>query len=334
MNGSTAAASARDLRDEGVEWVSHILSGAATKADAAELALWRARSPDHEHAFREALRLLRAVEQAGVELRHRVTHGAVAGPSDRHVAGVPRGLIPTMALPMSRRWFVGGGVAATAAVALGVHTVMFANQGDISTATGERRKLQLAKDLTVELNTQTSVSVAEHDGNHEIRLFKGQAVIAAALPVGKRVTVVAGEGRASAQTAQFDIRDRGSEGVCVTCIAGAVDVEQKGAARQLAAGEQLVYGDAGISQPVRVDPEVVAAWQKGMLVFHDQPMRVVIAEVNRYRSGRIMINNDALAERSVDAIFYLDRMGDVVTQVQQLSGARATSLPGGVVILS
>jgi transmembrane sensor len=112
-----------------------------------------------------------------------------------------------------------------------------------------------------------------------------------------------------------------------------VVVRHAGGSLSLAAGQQVTYDHAGLGPPARIDPAVVAAWRNGMLIFRNRPLREIIAEVNRYRHGRIVIANEGLGRRPVDAVFYLDQMNDVVTQVQQLSGARAVRLPGGVVLL-
>ncbi len=57
-------------------------------------------------------------------------------------------------------------------------------------------------------------------------------------------------------------------------------------------------------------------------------------EVNRYRLGKIIITNEAIKRRIVNGTFQIDKLGNFVPQVQQLFGARVTSLPGGVVLLS
>ena len=56
------------LKREVLEWIIRLTSGAATKADAAALKLWRAQSPAHDAAFAEAVRLRRALRQAAHEL--------------------------------------------------------------------------------------------------------------------------------------------------------------------------------------------------------------------------------------------------------------------------
>ena len=69
-------------------------------------------------------------------------------------------------------------------------------------------------------------------------------------------------------------------------------------------------------------------------IARDRPLAGVVDEVNRYRPGKIIITSGELKQRVVNGTFQLDRLDDFVAQVQQLFGARVTSLPGGVVLLS
>jgi transmembrane sensor len=71
-----------------------------------------------------------------------------------------------------------------------------------------------------------------------------------------------------------------------------------------------------------------------LLIFRDRPLASVVDEVNRYRSGKIIITNDDLKRRLVNGTFQLDRLETFVAQVEQLFGAKVRSLPGGVVLLS
>ena len=316
----SAASDLNQLRHEGAQWVHRLLSGAATQGDAAALAAWRAHSADHEAAFREALRLLRAVEGAAPQLRQ------AAEPASRAVIVRPRAV--------DRRWVIGGALAASVAGGLIVRNQLSGPAADFNTGVGERRRLNLGAGLSVEMNTRTSLSVTGGAGGRRIDLIRGQTLVSAALPDAARVEVAAGSGLVIARKARFDVRNLGAEGVCVTCIEGEVDVREAGAALRLLASQQVTYGRKGFGQPVRIDPAVVGAWQNGMLIFRQRPLSEIIAEVNRYRRGRIVIANQALNHRSVDAVFYLDQMNDVVTQVQQLSGAQAVRLPGGLVLLS
>jgi transmembrane sensor len=122
--------------------------------------------------------------------------------------------------------------------------------------------------------------------------------------------------------------------VSVTCIEGMVDVESPPDFIQLRAGQQVMFSVAqGLGAPITADPGA-AAWQKGLLIVRDRALAEVVTEVNRYRSGRIVITNADLGRRLVNGTFHLDRLDNFPSQVQQLFGASLRALPGGVVFLS
>jgi transmembrane sensor len=96
----------------------------------------------------------------------------------------------------------------------------------------------------------------------------------------------------------------------------------------------VTYDSRGLGSATAVDLAVVTAWQRGLLVFRDEPLAKVVEEVNRYRPGRIILINNALGERKVVAGFRLDQIDDVVKYIEEVFGAKVRSLPGGVVLLS
>ena len=86
--------------------------------------------------------------------------------------------------------------------------------------------------------------------------------------------------------------------------------------------------------PIPIDPAEVAAWQDGVLIFHYAPLADVVAEVNRYRPGRVMVMNAELGRRLVNGRFRIDNVDGIMAMFQQIFGAKITHLPGGVVLLS
>jgi transmembrane sensor len=145
--------------------------------------------------------------------------------------------------------------------------------------------------------------------------------------------MLAGDGRIAALQAEFNARCLYGI-VSVTCLDGVVNVEQGRNTMQLHKAEQVSYSRAGIEAPGPVDAAQVSAWQAGLLIFRDKSLASVVAEVNRYRSGKIIIIGDDLKRRVVNGTFQLDKLDNFVAQVEQLFGARVRSLPGGVVLLS
>jgi transmembrane sensor len=116
-------------------------------------------------------------------------------------------------------------------------------------------------------------------------------------------------------------------------VTGQVQVRHAGREIHLQAGQQCRYGDGSIQMTSDTDSSQILAWRSDLLIFHDQPLDAVIAELNRYRRGRVILTNSKLGRVRINGVFHLDRLDDVVEQIKDL-GVSITTLPGGVILLS
>ncbi len=318
------------LLREAFRWVIRLHSGDATSDDALSIKQWREQTPDHETAFREAVRLWRGAGQGARMLADKPFQDeSLPFQQKRRVAA---GLV-------SRRSLIGGAIAASAAgyaafqPPLGLWPSIKELTADYRTAKGERRNVVLSQDLSFELNTQTSIAVRSTESRPQIEILSGEAAVAANLDKGEPVVVVAASGRTTARRANFNARCLDGI-VSISCVNGAVDVELDGRSIRLIGGQRVSYSAAeGLQAPIQADAEAVA-WIKGLLIVRDRPLASVVEEVNRYRSGRIIVMNAQLGSRMITGTFHLNQLGDFVEQVRLLFQASVRSLPGGIVLLS
>ena len=313
---------------EALDWLRRLGSGEVTAAELEALDRWRMASRAHRRAFAEANLFWEMLGNAAREVQARDR----ASQSWR-VAQVKHGL----ASPMGRRALL----AAAAAVAyvavrppLGLWPSVAEFAADYRTATGEQKRLALAPGITVEMNTQTSVTAPSKGAEpYSLELVSGEVAVSVRAEAGQPFRIAAGPGHIEADRADFDVRRDGLL-VCVTCSTGAVRITGAAATTTLAAGQQVTYGDGAPETVIAIDANVVTAWKRGMLIFHNAPLTQVIAELNRYRPGKIILFNRALANRTVVAGFRLDQIGEAVNYLSRAVGAQARSLPGGVVLLT
>lgn len=327
--------SRQDAIDEQAEsWLIRLRSGAASPEDAAAFRHWCGLDPRHREAAQALGRmwgnLAPALRGAPASSRAQRTQ-----PSLRPGANAsPR---------MGRRWFVGGAVAAAAGyVAWSPPLALWPSVADLAadyrTGTGEQRQLTLARDIVVDLNTQTRIDLLSSSAPASgIRLLAGeadiQADIAGAQGGSRPFEVVAAGARVRAWRAGFNVRVSGDAG-CVTCVTGTVELRHPRGRVTLAAGQQLVYDDRAVQAPSKADVASVTAWRRGMLVFDDVPLAAVIDEINRYRPGKLVLRNPHLGNARVQAQFSLHRLDDAIVMVRDVFGAHVTTLPGGIVLLS
>jgi transmembrane sensor len=313
------------LRREARRWVRELASGEATTADAEELKRWRHRSRQHEAAFVEAVGVWKSLGPGGRTFVER--------------RGLPASHVQLPSL--SRRMLLGGGGALAASVAAYAMVrppsnlwPSLAEMGaDYRTAKGEQKNLILA-DVAVQMNTQTSIAVTQGAGDFErLHLIAGEASFATPPLFSRQLMVLAGKGRTTANRARFDVRHDGST-ICVTCLEGEVEVEQGGGTATVGYGRQLRYDDTGLGQSHAVDTGEVTSWHRGYIVFRQTPLSAAIAEVNRYRPGKVMVLSSALGQKEVSGRFRIDRIDEVLVWIERATGATSRSLPGGLIFLS
>ncbi len=315
------------LLAEAFAWIVHLKTGEPTRDDVDAFKRWRAQSPAHEAAFKRA---------AVINQRAGIVAGRMTAPQQAsQVAGVAgrHGRV-------SRRALLGGGLAAAAAASYAIVEPPFGMwpswsefAADYRTAKGEQRRVEVSPEVSLDLNTQTSIALKPNQSQPTIELVSGEVVVNANHPPQGGLVLFAADGQITASQARFDAKCLDGV-VSVTCLAGAIDVQRAAQSTRISQGEQVSYSSAGLGSRLTVDPAQITSWQSGLLIFRDRPLAGVVDEVNRYRPGKIIIVSAALRQRPVNGDFEIAKLDSFVTQVQQLTGAHATTLPGGLTILS
>ena len=322
------AATSRALQDEARMWLRRLTSGSATQWDAQAFKRWQHSSPAHQRALDQAKRQWQMMQPVIGDLLRTDPQAAALHERSLRRPG------------MGRRAFLGvaAGMASAAVAAvvyppLGLWPGLTEWDADYRTATGEQRELMLADRVSVTLNTQTSARLQLTGGETTgLELIAGEAAIDLANP-GRGFSISAGNGRSVADSGRFEVR-RWEHKVCVTCIAGSVRVEHPAGSRVLQARQQTVYSAAAISGVAAVDASVVSAWRRGQLVFQQTPLAQVLEEINRYRTGRVVLLDDAVRNSAVSGRFAIAELDAALLQIQHSFDLHVRTLPGGVLILS
>ncbi|GGF42942.1 sigma factor regulator VreR [Aliidongia dinghuensis] len=321
------------IEREAYEWVARYMGGEMTPADIEAIKQWYGQSPAHAAAYAKARRVWMGLGPAASAVMRQNGEAGETVSGFRTFRGGPR--------VVGRRTFLGGAVAAAAAASgyvavrppWGLWPSVAEVTADYRTATGEQRQVTFGSALALDLNTRTSIAIRARTASEtRIALVSGETAVSAGA-ASPPLTVTAGAGRVTATRAKFDLRYEDAV-VQVTCIEGAIDVECNGASQRLAARQQVGYGADGMSAVTSIDPDAVTAWQRGLLIFDGAPVAQVISEVNRYRPGRIVLMNPDIGQHLLSARLRIAEADKIVDQIVHIFGAKATNLPGGIVILT
>lgn len=317
------------LHKEAQHWLLHLTSGSATAQDARAFEHWCGQSAAHVEAFAETRRLWENLGPA-----------AHAWMANERVRAAAKSRPDTDRPRMSRRAFLGAAVAASAAVVvmhppLQLWPSLSDMVADYRTATGEQREVDLGQGIVVQMNTQTAINLRKSDGRITgIDLQNGEIQVKATAAATNSISVFAGDGRIDVGVmGKCNVRCYDA-GVQVTGLDGAITLRYQGQTAVLKTAQRADYGAGKFGRVMPADIETAMAWRRRELIFDGQPLAEVVQEINRYRPGKLILANDALATRKVQARFSLNQLAEAAALIQDAYGAKVTALPGGIVILS
>ncbi|WP_240663526.1 FecR domain-containing protein [Sphingomonas sp. UV9] len=280
------------------EWIARLNADDATPRDAADFRRWLAANPDHAERFERATDLWDMVP----------------------------GTAPSR-VPVTRRRALAGLVALTATTVGGTVAFQAAYAATpYETGIGEQRRIGLQDGSSLLLDAATRVRVIATPARRRLWLARGRIDLTVA-PLATPFTIDAGGGAMTAAAGRFDLRRDPDDRVALTAIQGTAAVTTTGATRRLIGGERLREG--------RIDrPDLAAtqAWTSGRAAFHDDTLKTVAEEANRYSATRLVIADPVAAELRVSGMY---RMGDNVALGRSLAALlalRVRTMEGAVLL--
>lgn len=291
------------VSQEAVTWFATMHADQVAPADQVAFRAWLRRDERHRAAYAEVERLWSGASELPIVRSRR----------------------RTKRIAVTRRTF-GAGVLA-AVVGAGTWTAYQQHPfADYRTATGERRTVKLADDSTVDMAGATAMSIDFSSELRLITLHRGEAYFSVASTTSRPFVVEAAAGRTMAAGTAFNVDYVSDDDVRVTVARHAVDVRVGAEGVRLDAGSQLTYGRESIGASQTIDPASELGWRDGRLAFISQPFGRVIASLNRWRQGRLMVMGSALAARPVTLIIDLQKSGNILATLEDTLPIRVVNV--------
>jgi ferric-dicitrate binding protein FerR (iron transport regulator) len=174
---------------------------------------------------------------------------------------------------------------------------------DYHTGIGEQQSITLADGSRVLLNSGSALNVAFSASERRVTLQAGEALFETADDPRPFVVETAGEA-VQGSAATFSVRRDGHV------------VLAKGEAR---------LGDHSLA--IAADASAQTAWQRGKLIFNGKPLGQVLAELERYQHGRILLSDHKLSALEVSGVFDLNEPQALLRTLEQRYGLKVTYLP-------
>lgn len=293
--------------EQAVEWYVRLASGQQTEADHQAFRAWQAADPQHAQTW-STLAGLRASLSASGELLPGSLARTVLTQAAQHTssAGQRRRLLKTLG------WAgVGGTTLYLMQDVVPWRARMAGALADHSTGTGERRDLTLADGTRLMLNTATVVDVRFDSQRRRLALLRGEVLITTAPDAAQRpFSVSTPEGLLTPLGTRFTLRHDDIAGDGVTRLAvldGAVRIAPLGHTQTevVKAGQQVRFTRTAIGTAEPLD-DTAHSWTEGMLTAEGMRLGDFIAELDRYRPGRLRCD-PAVAGLTITGVWPMDR---------------------------
>ena len=306
----------QEIREEAVAWLVRQDSQPLTGSEKSSFKNWLQTSPLHRKAWEEVQTLWSDLDALP----------AVPAPADKRFSFARKpAWVATMAIAASLVlfFFFPG------------KTMVVGWTADKATSIGEIRSVDLPDGSIVYLNTATAIDIEFSAQRRTIHLLQGEAEFHVARDAARPFVVEAGGGTATALGTVYGVRVN-TENATVTVLESRVEVECASARagdRQrevLEAAQQVSYApDTGLNPVRQVSLETADTWRQGKLIFEDEPLGDVIAELNRYHHGHIQVIGDTLNRMTVNGVFPVDdplKAIDALKKSLNLSSSRLGDL--------
>ncbi len=329
---------------------------------AGEFSSWLAQDPRNREAWRQ-------VQAPWEVLGQQATAPGVIHLRRAALAHAHDAMRGTLSWPRRFRRPATLAVAAAAAIAAGAFLFWQQYRPDVyRTGFGERRVVTLADGSQITLDSRSEVTVRYTADARSLTLVEGQARFDVAHDITRPFSVTADGHKVVATGTAFDVDVLGPR-LLVTLLKGHVVVLPKSSptiswvpdapsvgagsatpagAESLAAsaagdamgriyldpGEQLIMSSSSAPRISHVDIERVTAWERGEIVFDNEPLAGVIQRMNRYGPRHIIVGDDRTADLRISGVFHEGDVDGFVSTIAAYLSVSAHERPDGDVVLT
>lgn len=220
-----------------------------------------------------------------------------------------------------RRRSVLAGFAAAAAAGAGFAVWQQAYAGVYETAVGEQERVVLSDGTRALLDTNTRLRERFTASLRAVELDRGRVDFRVKSDAHRPFVVEAGEQRILANRTTFDVRRDGSR-LSVVLLDGRATVlaPSRAPAQRLTLerGDRAVLAENVAAHVDRPNLAPLVAWQTGQAIFDSETLAEAAAEMNRYSTVRLVVDDRAVARLKLSGVYSVGDNEAFARSVSQL----------------
>lgn len=293
------------IEQEASEWIARLNADDVSAEDRSRFDSWRRAHFLHGRVYDELSATWRAYTSAGPLVRA-VSFGQLMN----EAAEARR--------PQRRRVWPAAAMVAAVAAAIAWYTAP-APREVFATAIGEQASVSLPDGSTMQLNSNSLALIDYSRGARIVRLERGEGFFRVIHNTAHPFWVVSGSSWVRAVGTAFDV-NHAEDRLSVIVSEGSIEVGKQGVSRDRAPTDKaltqlpILFAVAG--QEVEVDGSATIvrtlsaadiarteAWRSGVVYFENQPLKDVVAELSRYTSLKLSVDDAKLQQTPVGGTF-------------------------------
>lgn len=294
-----------------VDWLVRLQRPSVTQADWLAFDDWLAASEHHAKAYDAALTL--DLQLAGYVPE---TDPSVATPPQKASApeAVHTWLWPALGT-LAASLLIGIGLFMNSHVHLPIETVY-------STGTGAHKTVVLSDGTSIALNTESRLAVHFDPTRRHVRMADAEAYFDVAKDPRRPFVIDAGASQVRVVGTAFDVKSRDGQ-LLVAVERGIVDVQpgKSSTAKRyrLIKGQALAYSpNSGLVQVRLIENGDAASWRSGRLIYRDQPLSDVVADLNRQFDKPVRLGDARTGNMRLTGLLIVDTQANMLKRLSAL----------------
>ncbi|HEV7384191.1 MAG TPA: FecR domain-containing protein [Phenylobacterium sp.] len=333
MGRTDENAGAGGVAEEAAGWFARLQGEAATGDDWLAFERWLRASPAHARAYER-------LERLWVDLDYAPIARDLGG---RPLLAAHRRLVSRRAVAgRSRRAWIGAGAAIAAGLVVAAGVGLWSTPGVATqtyrTGPGQMRQITLADGTRIQLNAASKLTVSLGRDARRVQMADAEAVFDVAHDAARPFLIAVGDRQVRVVGTEFNLRHRADK-VALTVRRGVVEVRPAGAPQaqptRVVVGQVLTHIEGERGSILKVsDPEAAFAWTSGQLIYRNQPLSEVAADLSRRFAVPVRTADDRTASLRFSGVLVTDSEADVLRRLQAFAPIRVEQAAGVVILHS
>jgi transmembrane sensor len=307
------------IEQQAMLWQARLSSDLCPEADRIEFQQWLQQSPAHQKAWQDINQFWSSLDTINLDdLVEQKTHN--------------RQFIKFKSRPVKTAL----ALAASLLLALGLFLPKINYYlADYNVAAGQQKQITLSDGSSILLNTNSAFSVSFNQQQRLITLHQGEAFFQVAADKTRPFIVQTSAGQVRALGTAFDVKQQDQQTqVIVFEHAVSITTTQGLRLEKLQTAEQLKFSADSVQTASKVNLQRAAPWHQQRMVFQDKALVDVVAELNRYRSGKIICLNDSIKNLPITGVFGIADTELALQAIEQSLPVRITRITDQLILLS